>query len=103
MEQTQLSALKTEVEGLLTRVKQSQTDDLNRLVALYSAMKPKEAAAILDDMDIETAVLVLATMPERDAAPILAQLNRVRARAISRIILERSKLPGDQRLQNLKL
>ncbi|MCB1342150.1 MAG: hypothetical protein KDK24_13995 [Pseudooceanicola sp.] len=103
IEQQQLSDLKAELEGLLETVKKSQTDDLDRLVALYSAMKPKEAAAILDDMDIETSVLVLATMPERDAAPILAALNKVRARAISRIILERSKLPGDQRLNGLKL
>jgi hypothetical protein len=46
--------------------------------------------------------MVLGTMPERDAAPILANLDIVRAQAISRIILERSKLPGDQRLDNLK-
>jgi len=103
IDQTRLLDLKTEVEGLLDRIRQSQTDDVDRLVALYSAMKPKEAAAIMDDLDIETSVMVLATMPERDAAPILAKLNRVRARAISRIILERSKLPGDQRLQGLKL
>ena len=45
----------------------------------------------------------IALLTTAHAAPILAQLNRVRARAISRIILERSKLPGDQRLQNLKL
>lgn len=103
IEQNRLTDLKSEVETLLETVKRAQTDDLDRLVALYSSMKPKEAAAILDDMDIETSVLVLATMPERDAAPILAALNKVRARAISRIILERSKLPGDQRLNGLKL
>jgi flagellar motility protein MotE (MotC chaperone) len=65
-------------------------------------MKPKEAAAIMNDLDIEVTVMVLGTMPERDAAPILANLDIVRAQAISRIILERSKLPGDQRLDNLK-
>ncbi len=103
MDQTQLSDLKGELEGLLAKVKKAQTDDVDRLVALYSAMKPKEAAAIMDDLDIEVSVMVLGTMPERDAAPILAKLNPTRARAISRIILERSKLPGDQRLDNLKL
>ncbi|WP_232825537.1 MotE family protein [Albibacillus kandeliae] len=103
MDQTQLSDLKGELEDLLAKVKKAQTDDVDRLVALYSAMKPKEAAAIMDDLDIEVSVMVLGTMPERDAAPILAKLNPTRARAISRIILERSKLPGDQRLDNLKL
>lgn len=103
IEEERLTELKTEVEALLAAAKKAQSDDLDRLVALYSAMKPKEAAAIMDDLDIETTVMVMATMPERDAAPILAQLSRVRARAISRIILERSKLPGDQRLDGLKL
>ena len=66
-------------------------------------MKPKEAAAIMNDLDIEVSVMVLGSMNERTAAPILANLTPIRARAISKIILERSKLPGDQRLDNLKL
>lgn len=103
IDQSYLSELKVELETLLETVRKAQTEDVDRLVSLYSAMKPKEAAEIMDDMDIEVSVMVLATMPERNAAPILAKLNRTRARAISRIILERSKLPGDQRLDNLKL
>ena len=103
IEQERLTALKGELDDRLERIRKAQTDDVDRLVALYSAMKPKEAAAIMDDMDIEVSVMVLATMAERDAAPILARMNMTRARAISRIILERSKLPGDQRLDDLKL
>ena len=103
IEQERLTALKGELDDRLERIRKAQTDDGDRLVALYSAMKPKEAAAIMDDMDIEVSVMVLATMAERDAAPILARMNMTRARAISRIILERSKLPGDQRLDDLKL
>jgi flagellar motility protein MotE (MotC chaperone) len=102
IEQGRLSELKTVLENLLARVAGAQTADVGRLVALYSNMKPKEAAAIMNDLDIEVTVMVLGTMPERDAAPILANLDIVRAQAISRIILERSKLPGDQRLDNLK-
>ena len=103
IDQANLLDLKAELEEMFDRIQKAQTDDVDRLVALYAAMKPKEAAAIMDDLDIEVSVMVLATMPERDAAPILAKLNRTRARAISRIILERSKLPGDQRLHDLKL
>jgi flagellar motility protein MotE (MotC chaperone) len=103
LEQTRLDELKTALEGLLAKVDAAQTDDVRRLVALYSNMKPKDAAAIMNDLDIEVSVMVLGTMSERTAAPILAGLNPVRARAISKIILERSKLPGDQRLNNLKL
>lgn len=103
LEQARLDELKTALDGLLAKVEAAQTDDVRRLVALYSNMKPKDAAAIMDDLDIEVSVMVLGTMSERTAAPILAGLNPVRARAISRILLERSKLPGDQRLNNIKL
>ncbi|ANT63194.1 hypothetical protein AYJ57_22185 (plasmid) [Salipiger sp. CCB-MM3] len=103
VEQQRLADLKVELDGLLEKVKAAHTSDVDRLVALYRNMKPKDAAVIMDDLDIEVSVMVLGTMNERDAAPILAALNPVRARAISQIILERSKLPGDQRLDDIKL
>ncbi|WP_212522778.1 hypothetical protein [Actibacterium sp. MT2.3-13A] len=103
IETARLEDLKQEVETLLSRVEQAQTADVERLVNLYRNMKPKEAAFIMDDLDIEVSVMVLGTMSERDAAPILASLNPVRARAISKIILERSKLPGDQKLVGVRL
>ncbi|MCA0964110.1 MotE family protein [Salipiger bermudensis] len=103
VEQQRLADLKTELEALLDKVKAAHTSDVDRLVALYRNMKPKDAAAIMNDLDIEVSVMVLGTMNERDAAPIMAALTPVRARAISQIILERSKLPGDQRLGDIKL
>ncbi|MGR3379353.1 MotE family protein [Salipiger abyssi] len=103
VEQQRLADLKAELEGLLEKVEAAHTADVDRLVSLYRNMKPKDAAAIMNDLDIEVSVMVLGTMNERDAAPILAALNPVRARAISQIILERSKLPGDQRLDDIRL
>lgn len=103
LEQARLDELKGALDEMFNRIEAAKTDDVRRLVSLYSNMKPKDAAAIMNDLDIEVSVMVLGTMSERNAAPILAGLNPVRARAISRIILERSKLPGDQRLDNIQL
>ncbi|MEQ5870840.1 hypothetical protein J4E08_13155 [Sagittula sp. NFXS13] len=103
IEQQRLADLKAELEALLAKVEAAHTSDVDRLVSLYRNMKPKEAAAIMNDLDIEVSVMVIGTMNERDAAPILAALSPVRARAISQIILERSKLPGDQRLDDIRL
>lgn len=103
IETARLSELKGDLETLLAKVEAAQTADVDRLVSLYRNMKPKEAAQIMNDLDIEVSVMVLGTMAERDAAPILAKLSPVRARAISQIILERSKLPGDQRLDGIQL
>ncbi|WP_375690011.1 MotE family protein [Pseudooceanicola sp. LIPI14-2-Ac024] len=87
VERGKLAELKTELDDLLARVARAHTADVDRLVNLYRNMKPKDAASIMDDLDIEVTVMVLGTMEERDAAPILAALNPVRARAVSQIIL----------------
>ncbi len=102
-ETARLSDLKANLEGLLASVEQAKSDDLKRLVLIYKNMKPKQAAKIMNTMDIEVTVMVLSQMKERAAAPIFAKLNVVRSQAISKIILERSKLPGDQKLNGIVL
>lgn len=103
LESAQLGALKSALEELIAKVEAAQNADVTRLVNLYRNMKPKSAAGILNELDIESSVIVLGTMAERDAAPILANLDPNRARAISKIILERSKLPGDQDFSGIRL
>jgi flagellar motility protein MotE (MotC chaperone) len=103
LERDRLAAVRDEIAALLERVEAAQHEDLERLVRIYRNMTPEEAAAIIDDLDMETTVMVLGTMPERVAAPILANLDPLRARALSRIFLERSKLPADQDLSNIVL
>ncbi len=103
LEARQLEGLKSALEELTERVEAAQKEDVARLVNLYRNMKPKSAAEILNELDIEASVIVLGTMAERDAAPILANLDPNRARAISKIILERSKLPGDQDFSGIRL
>ena len=102
-ETARLSGLKQDLEGLLMRIEQAKSDDLKRLVSIYSGMKPKEAASIMNTLDMEVTVMVLGQMKERDVAPIFAKLNIVRSQAISKIILERSKLPGDQKLNGITI
>lgn len=103
IEKAALLELKSDIEDLLARVKAAETEDLERLIGFYENMKPAEAARIMDDLDIEVTILVLAKMKPRVAAPILAKMSPVRARAVSKIILERSQLPGDQDLVGIKL
>jgi len=103
IETARLSELKTAIEDLLAKVERSESADVERLVKLYTNMKPADAAQIMNEIDIGVAVTVLGKMAERDAGPILARLSMVRARAVSKIILERSKLPGDQDLNGIVL
>ncbi len=103
IEKAALLELQSAITDLLGRVEASQTEDLQRLIEFYKNMKPADAARIMDDMDIETTIMILGTMKPRIAAPILAKMSPVRARAVSRIILERSQLPGDQDLVGIRL
>ena len=103
IERDSLTELKGAIEALLAQVEASKTEDLERLIAFYKNMKPVDAARIMDDLDIETTILILGEMNPRLAAPILAKVSPVRARAVSKIILERSQLPGDQDLVGIKL
>lgn len=98
-----LMILRNEIDKLLVNAEENHVDDIERLVKMYIAMKPPQAADIMNDLDIAVAVLVLATMPERNSGPILAEMDSVRARAISKIIFERSRLPGDQDLGAVRL
>ncbi|GHD99284.1 hypothetical protein U879_09370 [Defluviimonas sp. 20V17] len=102
-ETQRLKALKAEVAGLLKKATAAHDADLERLVKLYQTMKPQDAAAILNSSDLEVTVMVLSTMNERKAAPIMAQMAPDRVRAVSKIILERAKLPGDQNVVRVKL
>lgn len=99
----ELTALKNELDHLLSRSVRENTDDVARLVEIYKAMKPVQAATIMNEAGIEVAVLVLSAMEPRNSGPIIALMQPTRARAISTIILERSRLPGDQKLVNITL
>lgn len=103
IETANLEELKGKIEALLAGIELAQSADLDRLVKLYSSMKPTEAANIMNDLDIGVTVIVLGAMQERTAGPIMAKMMPIRARAVSKIILERSKLPGDQDYSGLKL
>lgn len=99
----ELNRLDARLRETLKTADDEHTADITRLVRIYEAMKPQQAGAILDSMDIEVSTLVLAAMPEKNAGPIMANMRAVRAQAVSKIIFERSKLPGDQDLMSVRL
>tara|TARA_R110002020_G_scaffold58788_4_gene161063 strand:+ start:675 stop:1301 length:627 start_codon:yes stop_codon:yes gene_type:complete len=102
-EQARLSKVRDDIAAQLALIEEANGQDMTKLVELYRNMKPNVAAGIMDEIDIETAVQVVGAMPERDAAQIMGAFSLVRARAITKILLERSKLPADRNLEGLQL
>lgn len=92
-----LNGVKREVEALMSQRSTLAQEDLKRMVAIYEAMKPRDAARILTDMETDMVVDVLDRISERRAAPILAEMADAKAREVTRLILQRRALPGDRK------
>jgi len=89
-----LTALKQQIDADLARMEQKKSEQelqkqaafdakMNRLVKMYSGMKPKKAAAIVDKMDIEVAKQIFSRMRETSAAQVLAFVDSEKAAKIS--------------------
>ena len=89
----ELKGLRDEIQGLLKQQSKDESERLGSLVKIYSTMKPKNAAAIFNTLDMDVLVEVVGRMPESKTAPILAAMNPDRARALTMLLAEQRKLP----------
>ena len=78
-----MQQMKAEYEQLKTQRNDAQEANLRRLVTVYEAMKPEEAARIFETMEGSVLLDVVTRMGERRLAPILAQMTPTRAQAIT--------------------
>lgn len=75
--------LKSDIEKLTGGGQDAGSMKYRRLVKIYESMKPDEAARILEKMDGEVLLEVVTRMGERRLAPILAQMDPLKAQAIT--------------------
>jgi len=71
--------------------KRSAEEDaqLQSLVKIYEAMKPKDAAQIFDQLSMPVLLSVLKRMKELKTAPVLAAMDPERAKAVTTALAER--------------
>ncbi len=77
----QLSALQARLEALDGTRRERDDANWRGLVKTYETMRPRDAAAILNDMDMPVLLQVLDRMKEAKAAPVLAAMLPDRARS----------------------
>ncbi len=58
-------------------------------------MKPKDAARIFEELEMDTLLLVTERMKERKLAPIMAKMNPARATEITVELSRLRNLPSD--------
>jgi flagellar motility protein MotE (MotC chaperone) len=88
-----LRDLRTTLEQL-TRIRDDQEEKkILSLVKIYETMKPKEAAQIFQELEMDTLLLVVDRMKERKLAPVLAEMNPNKAMEITVELARLRQLP----------
>ena len=84
-----LNAIKAEVQTLLGQVDEREAAETARLVAVYSAMRPREAAAVFATLDDSVRLPIAAAMRPRGLSAILAQMQAPAARELTEKLARR--------------
>ncbi len=87
----QLTALKAQIQTLIDQASKTQTDDTNRMIKVYEAMKPQAAAQVMTTMADDVRLPIAAGMKDRALAAILAVMTPDAARELTEKLANRMK------------
>jgi flagellar motility protein MotE (MotC chaperone) len=76
----ELQALQVKLEALEAARVQREEANWRGLVKVYESMKPRDAATIFNDLDMQVLLPVLDRMKDTKAAPVLAAMQPDKAR-----------------------
>ncbi len=79
----ELAALEATLKTMLDQAQQTKDEKLRHLIDVYTNMKPKQAAAVLETLDERIAVKILAGMKGRQAGEILTGVSAKKAATLS--------------------
>jgi flagellar motility protein MotE (MotC chaperone) len=93
----QLTALQTKLEAMESTRRERDEANWRSLVKTYETMRPRDAAAIFNDLDQGVLLQVLDRMKESKAAPVLAAMQPERARLVTAELAKwRNRAPAGQ-------
>lgn len=78
-----LQQLETSISSLVDQQKEAEEGQFKSIVSLYETMKPREAATIFNELDMNTLLRVSRAMNPRKLAPIMAKINPVKAKDLT--------------------
>lgn len=91
---TQMQDIEKQLQGLVQQYDVKKKAEIEQLVKIYTAMKPKDAARIFDDLDMSILVAVATSMKENKVAPILSLMKAEKARQLTEELSTRRSIPG---------
>lgn len=93
---SELKEFQATIEKLIKTYDDQQTAKIQSLVKIYENMKPKDAARIFEEMDMDTLLMVTERMKERKLAPIMAKMNPAKATEMTVELSRLRNLPNEQ-------
>lgn len=84
-----MEGLKNDIKALLGQADAQQEQEVNRLVAVFTAMKAKDAAAQFRVLDDSVRLPIASKMKERTLAAILAQMPPTEAKQVTEALAKR--------------
>ena len=72
---------------LTSQYNKKEKENIDSLVKLYTAMKPKDAARIFNTLDLEITVAILKGMKPSTTSTIISQMNSERAQEITAVLI----------------
>ena len=78
-----LEALEAQISTLVDQRAEMESGQFAGIVAMYENMKPKDAAAIFNNLEMDVLLRVAKTMSPRKMAPILAAMDAPRAQELT--------------------
>lgn len=85
----ELTALRAEIQGLLGQVSEREQEETNRLVQVYQAMRPRDAAPVFARLSDDVRLPVAAAMRPRALAAIMAEMDPEAARILTQRLADR--------------
>ena len=82
----ELRSLKEDIESALNRIEGIEKKRLNRIVKIYEAMPPEDAAIRIERLDEDMAVRILSVMKEKKAGEILALVGLEKSVKLSQLL-----------------
>lgn len=91
----ELKNLQSEIVARIKVFDEQEEKKMGSLVKIYENMKPKDAARIFEDLELDTLLEVAQRMKERKLAPVMAKMNPEKAREITVELRDLRTLPRE--------
>lgn len=88
-----MEKLRGQLKAMLGQLSEEQQTQIDNLVKMYELMKPKEAARIMQTLDMDVLLRVLRQMKPAKSAPILAEMEAPKAKEITMSLAAQHVLP----------